>query len=289
MRTAIIATLALFALAVGASAQVTFSVRLGSYPTMVAIPGYPVYYAPALDYNYFFYEDRYWVYQDDYWYSSAWYDGPWESVNPYSVPTFMLQVPVRYYRRPPGYFRGWQGDNAPHWGDHWGRSWSQQRSGWDHRPDGPPPVAARLPDYQRQFTGSKYPEPAQQRQLQQSHGQQGATPEQRPATQPQRQPQEQRPVQQPQRPPQEQRPVQQPQRPPQEQRPVQQPQRQPQEQRPVQQPQRQPQEQRPVQQSQRQPQEQRPVQQPQRQPQEQRAKGQRRDQDNDSRDQRAPR
>jgi hypothetical protein len=212
MRLALIATLLLMGAATPAMAQVTFSIRLGAFPSMVAIPGYPVYYAPGLDYNYFFYDGLYWVYQDENWYSSAWYDGPWDTVNPFSVPVFMLQVPVRYYRRPPSYFRGWQGDNAPHWGDHWGRSWSQQRSGWDRRPDGPAPAPARLPEYQRQYAGSKYPAPEQQRQLQQSHGMpapravqqpQRAAPGQRSAPQPQ-----QRPAPEPRStPPQQQRPA----------------------------------------------------------------------------------
>ena len=44
----------------------------------MAVPGYPVYYAPDIGGNYFFYDGRYWVYQDDNWYSSSWYNGPWD-------------------------------------------------------------------------------------------------------------------------------------------------------------------------------------------------------------------
>ncbi|MBT9502792.1 MAG: hypothetical protein IV092_16215 [Burkholderiaceae bacterium] len=43
------------------------------------------------------------------------------------VPVFVLRVPVRYYRQPPPYFRGWRADAPPRWGDHWGLDWAQQR------------------------------------------------------------------------------------------------------------------------------------------------------------------
>lgn len=169
MRYALIAALALLGAALPASAQVGISISINAFPSLQVIPGYPVYYAPGLDYNYFFYDGLYWVYQDDNWYSSPWYDGPWDAVDPFAVPVFMLQVPVRYYRRPPVYFRGWQGDYAPHWGDHWGRSWQQRRSGWDHRPEGRLPPPAPLPDYQRRYSGNNYPGRDEQRRLQQSN------------------------------------------------------------------------------------------------------------------------
>ncbi|MGA7180705.1 MAG: recombinase family protein [Thiobacillaceae bacterium] len=38
---------------------------------------------------------------------------------------------MRYYHRPPAYFRGWGYDAPPRWGEHWGRNWDQRRSGWD--------------------------------------------------------------------------------------------------------------------------------------------------------------
>jgi hypothetical protein len=169
MRYAFIAGLALLGAVPTASAQVSLSISIGAYPSMMAIPGYPVYYAPGLDYNFFFYDGLYWIYQDDNWYSSTWYNGPWDSVGAFSVPIFMLQVPVRYYRRPPVFFRGWQGDDAPHWGDHWGRSWSQQRSGWDRRPEGNRPAPAPLPEYQRRYSGGSYPARDQQHMLQQAN------------------------------------------------------------------------------------------------------------------------
>jgi hypothetical protein len=132
------------------------------------VPGYPVYYAPGVDSNYFFYDGMYWVYQGDSWYASSWYNGPWALVAPQAVPVFVLRVPVRYYRQPPVYFRDWRRDAPPRWGEHWGNDWEQRRSGWDrwNRKVAPPP--APLPVYQRQYSGNRYPQAEQQPTL---HGQ----------------------------------------------------------------------------------------------------------------------
>jgi hypothetical protein len=124
---------------------------------MEAIPGYPVYYAPRADANFFFYDGMYWVYAEDNWYVSSWYGGPWDMVRPGAVPLFMLRVPVRYYRRPPAYFSGWLRDAPPRWGDHWGRTWEQSRSGWDRWDRNAAPTRAPLPNYQRQYSGNRYP------------------------------------------------------------------------------------------------------------------------------------
>jgi hypothetical protein len=151
-----------------AQAQTQFSISIGNpgasigfqmstYPTLVRIPGYPVYYDPRVDSNYFFYDGLYWVFHRNNWYSSSWYDGPWDRVPPAYVPLFVLRVPVRYYRRPPSYFRGWRRDAAPRWGEHWGRDWERQRSGWDRWDRRSVPAAAPLPRYQRNYTGSRYP------------------------------------------------------------------------------------------------------------------------------------
>ena len=86
---------------------VSIGINLPVYPQLQRVPGYPVYYAPGVNSNYFFYDGLYWVYQGDNWYASSWYNGPWGHVNPGYVPDYLLRVPVRYYRQPPAYFRGW--------------------------------------------------------------------------------------------------------------------------------------------------------------------------------------
>ena len=140
MRNRLIVLLFLCCTAVPALAQVSFSVgvpglsigvNVPTYPQLVRVPGYPVYYAPSLNSNYFFYDGMYWVYQGDNWYTSSWYNGPWSLVAPEYVPAYVLRVPVRYYRAPPVYFRGWRADAPPRWGDHWGHSWAQAHQGWD--------------------------------------------------------------------------------------------------------------------------------------------------------------
>ena len=121
-----------------AMAAVDIGVNLGAYPRMAPIPGYPVYYAPGLSTNYFFYDGLYWVFDGNNWYDSSWYNGPWENVDPFQVPSPLLQVPVSYYRQPPLYFSGWSGDAAPHWQEHWGNNWDGGRCHDDSYFDGEP-------------------------------------------------------------------------------------------------------------------------------------------------------
>src|SRR5712691_9734481 len=152
-----------------AVAQVSIGINLSLYPELVPVPGYPVYYAPRMEANYFFYDGLYWVYQGDTWYASSWYNGPWWIARPEVVPVFVLRIPVGYYRRPPVYFRGWRSDAPPRWGEHWGRDWEQRRSGWDRWDRSSVPRPAPLPVYQRQYSGDRYPRLEQQHPL---HGQQ---------------------------------------------------------------------------------------------------------------------
>jgi hypothetical protein len=141
---------------------VEIGVNVAAYPNLVPVPGYPVYYDPQMDANYFFYDGLYWVYAGDSWYASSWYNGPWQLVAPESVPLFVLRVPVRYYRRPPVYFRGWQADAPPRWGEHWGPSWQAQHNNWDHWDHAAVPRPAPLPVYQREYSGARYPHAVEQ-------------------------------------------------------------------------------------------------------------------------------
>ena len=145
---------------------VSIGVNLPVYPQLVPVPGYPVYYAPQLSSNYFFYDGMYWVYQRDNWYASSWYNGPWGLVTPDAVPLYVLRVPVRYYRRPPVYFSGWQSDAPPRWGEHWGNSWERSHGGWDNWSRTSVPMLAPLPIYQRQYSEARYPHAEQQQALQ---------------------------------------------------------------------------------------------------------------------------
>lgn len=148
----------------------SIGIHVGDYPRLVAVPGYPVYYAPRLRANFFFYDGMYWVFQHDNWYASYWYNGPWWYVSPVAVPVYILRVPVRYYHYPPPYFRGWRRDAPPRWGDHWGRDWEHRRNGWDRWDHRAVPPLAPLPAYQRRYSGDHYPRQVErQRELREQH------------------------------------------------------------------------------------------------------------------------
>ncbi len=161
MRHPFIALSLLLLPAAPALAEVNVGISIGIdvpvYPRLVRVPGHPVYYDPRASSNYFFYDGLYWVFRDENWYSSGWYNGPWSSVGRAFVPSYVLRVPVRYYRKPPAYFRGWRAEAPPRWGDHWGRDWEQSRSGWDRQDRRSVPQPAPLPAYQRQYSGERYP------------------------------------------------------------------------------------------------------------------------------------
>lgn len=150
--------------------NVNIGINVPAYPELVVVPGYPVYYAPRMEANFFFYDGMYWVYQDDNWYESSWYNGPWWFVDREVVPVFVLRIPVRYYRQPPAFFFGWQSDSPPRWGDHWGRDWEQHRSGWNRWNRSKAHAPAPLPSYQHQYSGERYPRKVeQQHELQQQN------------------------------------------------------------------------------------------------------------------------
>jgi hypothetical protein len=136
---------------------VSIGINMPSYPRLVRVPDYPVYYDPEADGNYFFYDGLYWVFHEDDWYASSWYDGPWDRVEHDYVPLYVLRVPVRYYRKPPKYFHGWKSDSPPHWGDRWGRDWEQHRKGWDKWDHHSSPPPAPLPTYQQHYNRNPYP------------------------------------------------------------------------------------------------------------------------------------
>ncbi|HZP10861.1 MAG TPA: hypothetical protein VFB36_00425 [Nevskiaceae bacterium] len=167
MRTLVLVFAVLLGAWLPARAQVSVSIGINVpvFPELVPVPGYPVYYDPRGEANYFFYDGAYWVFRDDNWYTSTWYNGPWELTGPEYVPAFVLRVPVRYYRRPPPYFRGWVVDAPPRWGEHWGRAWEERRRGWDHWDRHARFHRAPLPVYQRQYAGREYPREIERQRL----------------------------------------------------------------------------------------------------------------------------
>lgn len=166
-----LAVLLSLAAALPAAAQDYYDIDidLPGYPDMEPVPESPVYYAPGVDSNYFFYDGLYWAYSAEAWHSSAWYNGPWQIVDPIYVPTYVLWVPIRYYRRPPAFFAGWNAGRPPRWGEHWGRDWQARHNAVFRNRGGPMPARAPLPIYQRQFTRDNYPRAPQQLALHHQH------------------------------------------------------------------------------------------------------------------------
>ena len=155
-------------IAIGAP-SIDIGIHFPALPSLTLVPGTPVYYAPSVDTNFFFYDGMYWVFKDDTWYASSWYNGPWAVVEPDIVPDFILRVPVRYYRHPPSFFHGGAASAPPRWGEHWGKSWEARHAGWEQAAHAPIPRAAPVPTYQRQYSGKRYPTPQQQAVLHSQH------------------------------------------------------------------------------------------------------------------------
>lgn len=152
-----------------AAVSVSIGINVPHYPNLQRIPGYPVYYVPRLNANYFFYDGLYWVYVPGGWYASPWYDGPWELVDIDSVPLYVLRVPVRYYGSPPVEFRHWRTNAPPRWDVVWGPDWGRRHHHWDRWNRAAAPAPAPLPRYQQRYTRDNYPNDSQRSMLIQRH------------------------------------------------------------------------------------------------------------------------
>jgi len=91
-------------------------VNLPEYPDMQPIPDSPVYYAPAVPVDLFFYGGRYYRVHRDAWFSAPRYDGPWHHVAYARVPRPVIAVPARYYKVPPGHWRRGEAGRGAHHG-----------------------------------------------------------------------------------------------------------------------------------------------------------------------------
>ena len=89
-------------------------VVMAAPPPLVVVPQSPVYYAPEVPYNYFYYGGLYYTFSDGNWFTATSYNGPWGYVTMTRVPRPILAVPVRYYKVPPGH---WKKHGRPHWDD----------------------------------------------------------------------------------------------------------------------------------------------------------------------------
>jgi len=139
----LIAALLVLALTVPAPAQlrVDIGVNLPAPPSLVVVPGTPVYYAPQAPANVFLYGHQYWAFTPSGWHVGPNWNGPWAVVEPAFVPVPVLRVPVQYYPAPPGHWRGWARNAPPRWDGNYGRNWREtsaerdwreKEERWDH-------------------------------------------------------------------------------------------------------------------------------------------------------------
>src|SRR5574341_1872058 len=109
----ILAAACLPAAPAAARTDVHIGINLGAPPQLVVVPGTPVYYAPALPHNYFFYGGQFYVFHNGGWFFGPTFNGPWGFIDVRYVPRPILAVPVQYYRAPP---RHWKKHGPPPWG-----------------------------------------------------------------------------------------------------------------------------------------------------------------------------
>lgn len=74
-------------------------------PEIVVVPGTSVYYAPGLDFNFFFYGGKYYSLHNGAWFYATTHSGPWINIAVGRVPQSILAVPVNYYKVPPGHLK----------------------------------------------------------------------------------------------------------------------------------------------------------------------------------------
>jgi hypothetical protein len=78
---------------------------IASPPQLVVVAGTPVYYAPDLPGDFFFYKGRYYTVVNGVWSMAPAYNGPWVVIQMGQVPPPVLTVPVEYYKIPPGHLK----------------------------------------------------------------------------------------------------------------------------------------------------------------------------------------
>ncbi|MDO9124093.1 MAG: hypothetical protein Q7V12_06690 [Deltaproteobacteria bacterium] len=71
-------------------------------PSVILIPGTPVYYAPDCGVEIFFYAGNWWRKHNGYWFRATYYNGPWVYVAPPQIPAVLVKLPPDYHKIPPG-------------------------------------------------------------------------------------------------------------------------------------------------------------------------------------------
>ncbi len=122
MVAAVVAGLAMSGAALAADVHIGINIGpppivVAQPPPLVVVPGTPVWYAPEVPENYFYYDGGYFTLHAGNWFRAPSYNGPWAFVPAPRVPRPLLAVPVRYYKVPPGHrrwHREWRDDDHGH-------------------------------------------------------------------------------------------------------------------------------------------------------------------------------
>jgi hypothetical protein len=109
--------------------SVSLGIRIGEEPRLVVVPGTPVYEAPSLPYNYFFYHRGYYLYHEGAWFRAATYNGPWTVIAIEQVPRPILRVPAEHYRARPEH---WRRNGPPPWAEAQRHEKRHERGRGDH-------------------------------------------------------------------------------------------------------------------------------------------------------------
>jgi hypothetical protein len=87
---------------------------LAAPPPLVVVPGVPVVsYAPAITFDLFFFDSRWYYSHGGHWYVGRSYKGPWTYVAVGKLPRSIVVVPAQYYKVPPGHLKKIQGGGPP--------------------------------------------------------------------------------------------------------------------------------------------------------------------------------
>ena len=90
-------------------------VLIPAAPAVVCIPDTPVYYAPDVGIDIFFYSGHWYRPYRGYWYRATYYNGPWAYLPPQRVPAVLVHLPANNYNVPPGHQRIPYGQLKKHW------------------------------------------------------------------------------------------------------------------------------------------------------------------------------
>ena len=117
---------AIFGVAAHGAADVNVNINLGAPPApppiviaepppMIVVPHTTVYYAPSVNYDFFYYGGRYYTFHEGGWYWSGSVHGPWGTISIGHVPPPVLAVPIAYYKVRPVSWRKCKHHGPPPW------------------------------------------------------------------------------------------------------------------------------------------------------------------------------